>query len=67
MSNPEKSALINRLYGELLAIGMGHGDPHPQVQVTIVDTDPEPMSGPYVQVTASYRALLKDAAVVVPA
>jgi hypothetical protein len=58
MSNEEKAELMHRLFADLRAMAEGYGDPHPQVDVQVIDTDPAPMPGPYMQVTASCRFLL---------
>jgi hypothetical protein len=58
MNTSEKSTLMSKLRNELLGLAMGHGDAHPMVTIQIVDTDPEPMSGPFAQASCSFRFLL---------
>lgn len=60
MTNSEKLLLLNRLKLKFMAAAEEEGDAHPCLQVEIIDTDPEPMSGPYVQVCLSLKVLLPE-------
>lgn len=58
MTNDEKRSFLQALEIELAQLAGKHGDIRPTVSVQIVDTDPAPMSGPYVQAVLSFKALL---------
>ena len=61
MTNDEKRAAMAQAVQKIRTAMMLLGDRNPVVSAVIVDTDPAPMSGPYIQIAASCKFLLSDA------
>jgi hypothetical protein len=55
MTVEEKRELLRSLHAKMLIFGHDHGDFHPLVVIEIIDTDPDPMRGPYVQASLSFK------------